>query len=48
MEWNRDEWQGRTKEQVERNYKTLSLFIKFFLLTIIIMVLLSLFGVVVK
>jgi len=48
MGWNRDECQGRTKEQVERNYKTLSLFTKFFLLTIIIMVLLSLLGAVVK
>ena len=22
MTWDRNEWQGRTKEQVERNYKT--------------------------
>jgi hypothetical protein len=22
MMWDRNEWQGRTKEQVERNYKT--------------------------
>lgn len=35
MEWNRDEWQGRTKEQVERNYKTFDLFIKIVLVTII-------------
>jgi hypothetical protein len=48
MEWNRDEWQGRTKEQVERNYNILSLSFKFFLLTIIIMVLLGLFGFIVK
>lgn len=35
MEWNRDEWQGRTKKQVERNYKTFDLFIKIVFVTII-------------
>ena len=31
MKWNRNDWQGRSKEQIERNYKVFkgSLFIAF-------------------
>lgn len=44
MEWNKDEWQGRSREQVERNYKTFGLFIKVILITITIMLLVTLFS----
>ena len=35
MEWNREEWQVRTKEKVERNYKTFYLFINILFVSII-------------
>jgi hypothetical protein len=33
MKWNRNEWQGRSKEQIERNYKVfwIGIIISFFI-----------------
>ena len=29
MEWNGDDFQGRTKEQIERNYKVFGILLRF-------------------
>ena len=29
MGWNRDDFQGRTKEQIERNYKVFGILLRF-------------------
>ena len=35
MKWNRDEWQGRSKKQVEENYKSMEIiYILFFVLIV--------------
>ena len=35
MKWNREEWQGRTRKQVEENYKTMEfVYIVFFVLVV--------------
>jgi len=35
MKWNRNEWQGRSKKQVEENYKSMEIiYILFFVLVV--------------
>jgi len=35
MKWNRDEWQGRSKKQVEENYKVMEFIYILFFVTIV-------------
>ena len=44
MEWNRNNWQGKSKEQVEFSYKSASISMAVVTIVLTILVVMTLFG----